>query len=57
MFQGWMCGYSLEPVINFLLAAISRSCRSPTDKVVLEDAFMELVMGIWRKATEYICVQ
>ncbi len=50
-----MLRHALEVAVDFIASSICYCC-APTDKMVVEEAFMKLVVDIGGEALEYIAV-
>jgi len=53
--KGRMLHHALEVVVDFIASSIY-CCYAPTDEMVVEEAFMKLVVDIGGEALEYITV-
>ena len=50
-----MLHHALEAAVDFIASSIC-CCCAPTDEMVVEEAFMKLVVDIGGEALEYIAV-
>jgi len=53
--KGRMLRHALEAAVDFITSSIC-CCCAPTDEMVIEEAFMKLVVDIGGEALEYITV-